>query len=132
METNITCKNPARRVMLELITPKVIDMLNIRSNKTLNIAVTPYCPSEGTADIFENEYIILLPIKTSIKDLGIALCHELVHIKQMVTGKLYRNSAGTVWCGRQYTDSTDYLYTPWEIQAFNMQELVFRRVIEGL
>jgi hypothetical protein len=59
-----------------------------------------------------------------------SLCHEMVHIKQMVKGTLRTNAKGNrVWRGKVYSKKTKYLDMPWEVDAFSKQELLTRRVM---
>lgn len=66
--------------------------------------------------------------KLALEQSGITLAHELVHIKQMLNGKLNMNNDGFImWCGKQFSNDYDYLSRPWEIMAFAQQEIIFRK-----
>lgn len=57
--------------------------------------------------------------------------HELWHVKQMETGRLSINSAGTVvlWEGMHYTMATiSHDTRPWEIEAKSMESVYFEKV----
>jgi hypothetical protein len=66
-----------------------------------------------------------------LKEIGLTLAHEMVHVAQMAKGKLKTAKNGSaVWCGKQYSKRTKYLNMPWEVDAFSKQEIIFRRAIE--
>ena len=46
------------------------------------------------------------------------LAHELVHVKQHVTGELDRNH---LWYGKCYK-SVDYMDKPWEVEAYSKEK----------
>lgn len=54
------------------------------------------------------------------------LAHEMVHVRQYVTGDLVDGySAQCRWKGKEYEMpdifSDDYYFTPWEVEAFGLQ-----------
>ena len=63
-----------------------------------------------------------------------ALCHEMVHVWQWVTGVLQdrvlpkRLGYRTLWKGKDYT-KTPYSRQPWERQAYRMQEKLFKKYL---
>lgn len=65
-------------------------------------------------------------------DMAVSLCHELVHVRQLVRGTLKRVGKQWQWCGKRWNDRTPYLEQPWEIMAFREQDLLFRRAVEKL
>jgi hypothetical protein len=71
----------------------------------------------GFCDFDEDETIITLAKRLSVKDAIRTLFHELVHVKQHVDGRLER---GYIWCGRVY--ECDYTELPWEIEAYDLEE----------
>ena len=65
-----------------------------------------------------------------------ALCHEMVHVWQWVSGiledRVYPKSLGyrTLWKGKDYT-KTPYSRQPWERQAYRMQEKLFKKYLSS-
>lgn len=58
------------------------------------------------------------------------LAHEMVHVKQYVTGDLVDHGTHCSWKGKSYeayeADSNDYYFSPWEVEAFGMQVGLYR------
>lgn len=71
----------------------------------------------GYCDYDEDEVIITLAKRLSVKEAIRTLFHELVHVKQHVDGRLEK---GYVWCGQVY--ECDYNELPWEIEAYDLEE----------
>jgi predicted metal-dependent phosphotriesterase family hydrolase len=72
--------------------------------------------------------VVVKPMK--LKDLGLTLAHEMVHVRQMSKGILQIVNGINYWCGKRYTKKTKYLEQPWELDAFARQEIIFRKAIE--
>lgn len=74
-------------------------------------------------------YSIVLDSSATLSNTLQTLCHEFVHLKQFLTGKLsYNDEGGFNWCGMAFCPrKTDYYCQPWEIQAFSQELLLFRR-----
>lgn len=50
------------------------------------------------------------------------LAHEMVHVKQYVTGKLAEDSEGMqLWRGKYVQDALEYIDEPWEREAMKKQ-----------
>lgn len=81
---------------------------------------------------FEKEKIFFIGLKSNqtLNNFCITLCHELVHINQMVKGKLISVENGHFWAGKYYNNTTPYLDRPWELQALSLQEILYRRFLE--
>ena len=111
----------------------MIDELKLnRSRKTLLIKVTnkDLDEQEGTTfplDVIDS-YVVLIKPK-SLKDMGVTLAHEMIHVKQLAKGTLKQVNGVNFWKGKRYRKNHKYLNLPWEIEAFSKQELLFRRVI---
>ena len=58
------------------------------------------------------------------------LAHEMVHVKQYVTGDLVDHGTHCSWKGKNYkeyqADSDEYYFSPWEVEAFGMQVGLYR------
>ena len=76
-------------------------------------------------------YVIVVQPTRKLKDMGLTLVHEMVHVRQMARGILKSGPRGTkIWAGKQYSKNTKYLDMPWEQDAFARTEILFRRAIE--
>jgi hypothetical protein len=134
MEFIIESQSKRTKAFFERIVPKMIKELKLtRSRKTLMIKVTKQDldTMDGATmplDIIDS-YVVLIRPK-SIKDMGVTLAHEMIHVKQMAKGTLKQINGVNYWNGQRYRKNHKYLYLPWEIEAFSKQELLFRRVIE--
>lgn len=65
------------------------------------------------------------------------LCHELIHVNQIVRGCLVGlPSGGVLWRGELYTDQgTDYdahRQLPWEVEAYDRQNWLLSMVVGGV
>ncbi len=134
MEYDIETKSQRTRDFFEYIVPKMIDELKLnRSRKALLIKVTnqDLDAQEGATyplDIIDSYVVLIKP--RSIKDMGVTLAHEMIHVKQLAKGTLKQVNGVNFWKGKRYRKNHKYLNLPWEIEAFSKQELLFRRVIE--
>lgn len=58
------------------------------------------------------------------------LAHEMVHVKQYVTGELVDHGTHCSWKGTAYKEyeanSEDYFFSPWEVEAYGMQVGLYR------
>ena len=75
-------------------------------------------------------YLVILKPNRNLMQLGLALAHEMVHVKQLAKGTLKQRRSGHTWMGKMYSKKTPYLDMPWEIEAFSKQELILRRAFE--
>jgi len=101
-----------------------------RSRKTLLVTVES-CEGQGATyplDPIDSYVVVINPGK--LKDVGLTLAHEMVHVRQMAKGILKTSNGTNYWKGKRYTKRTKYLDQPWEQDAFAKQELIFRRAIE--
>jgi hypothetical protein len=120
--------------------PKMIAELGLtNSRRAVLVKVTKDTQDgmEGSTEYLQwaDCYIVLLrpPVRQTLAStvaMSTTLAHEMVHVRQMAKGILKVTPKGTFWKGKKYTKSTPYLQLPWEVQAFGMQEIVFRRAIE--
>ncbi len=133
MDYIIECKNRKVKKVLELVVPSMIADLKIKSaSKCLVISVEEDCDSLGLTiemPAVGGIIMILKPAK-QLSSMLLTLAHELVHVKQIVSGKLKDVGDGSKrWNGKVYHRDTPYLEQPWELQAYAKQELVMRRAI---
>jgi predicted metal-dependent phosphotriesterase family hydrolase len=78
-----------------------------------------------------DSYVVVIQSKMSIKDIGLTLAHEMVHVRQMARGTLKSVNGVNYWAGKRYTKRTKYLDQPWEQDAFARQEILFRKAIDS-
>ena len=136
MEFKIEATKRTRK-FIEAILPSMISQLKLESSKkVVLIRVANEC-GEGNDGITVNlgtniGFVVVLKPRRSLKDLGLTLAHEMVHVKQMAKGTLKTRSTGSyIWAGKRYSKKTEYLSMPWEIEAFSKQELILRRAFEA-
>jgi len=75
-------------------------------------------------------FLVVIKPTRNLVNLGVTLAHELTHVAQFAQGTLQIAKKGKLWKGKLYKNNHPYLEQPWEIQAFERQELIFRRAIE--
>ncbi len=133
MDYLINCRSPRLKKALEIVVPKMLADLKISSKtKCLVISVERDCKSLGLTLEFEPVGGVMLILRPSrrMKDVFLTLAHELVHVKQIVSGKLKSSGEGhKIWNGKFFHKDTPYLEQPWELQAYAKQELVMRKAV---
>lgn len=113
----------SRKAVLVKVTDEILDADKNFSGSTLNLE-------------FADCYLVLIKkpgrvTKEKLLDIGLTLCHEMVHVKQLAKGQLkFLPDSKRYWLGKTYSQGTKYLDQPWELEAFSRQEIVFRRAIE--
>lgn len=120
---------------VEAMLPSIVRQLGLeKSRKALLIRVKNETEGdEGiTIDLskWTGAYLVILKPNRNIVQLGLALAHEMVHVKQLAKGTLKQRRSGHTWMGKMYSKKTPYLDMPWEIEAFSKQELILRRALE--
>ena len=124
------------RKFVEAILPSMIAQLGLENcRKAVVIRLADECgTNQGlTVDLSSvaGAYMVIIKPNRNLKEIGLTLAHEMVHVRQMAKGKLKSTRSGSiVWAGKVYGKKTPYLDMPWEVQAFSQQELIFRRAIE--
>ena len=124
------------RKFVEAILPSMISQLKLEnSTKAVVIRIANECGDNSgvTIDLsaMTDCYMVIIKPHRKLKEIGLTLAHEMVHVKQMAKGTLKSTKDGShVWAGKKYSKKTAYLSMPWEVQAFSMQELILRRAIE--
>lgn len=134
MEYVIETKSKRVRTLFEAIVPRMIKELKLtRSRKTLLIKTSKMelDGQEGATAPLDmiDAYVVLIKPK-NLKDMGITLAHEMIHVKQLAQGTLKQVNGVNYWKGKRYRKNHKYLNLPWEIEAFSKQELLFRRTLE--
>lgn len=134
MEYLVEARSIKTRKFVECLMPSMIAQLGLgRSRKAVVIRVARgECAGMGMTvpvDILDSYVVVINPMK--LKEIGLTLAHEMVHVSQMAKGRLKAAKAGQhIWCGKLYGKNTKYLNMPWEVDAFSKQEIIFRRAIE--
>lgn len=133
MEYLIETRSKRTKTLFNAIVPRMIKELKLtRSRKALLIRVCSkdLGGQEGATIPLDpiDSYVVLIKPK-NLKDMGITLAHEMIHVKQLAKGKLKQVDGVTYWNGKRYRKNHRYLEMPWEIEAFSKQELLFRRTL---
>ena len=121
---------------VEAILPSMITQLKLENcTKAVVIRIKDECDdNQGiTVDLSELTgcYMVVIKPTRKLKDIGLTLAHEMVHVKQLAKGILKNKQNGVnIWAGKRYTNKIAYLDMPWEIEAFSKQELILRRAFE--
>ena len=121
---------------VEAILPSMILQLKLeKCTKAVVIRVKDECDDNHgiTVDLSDITgcYMVVIKPARKLKDIGLTLAHEMVHVKQLAKGVLKNKQNGThIWAGKCYNKRTKYLDMPWEIEAFSKQELILRRAFE--
>jgi len=124
------------RKFVEAILPSMITQLNLDNcRKGLLIRIYNECEdNQGiTLDLTDLTgcYLVVIKPDRNLKEMGLTLAHELVHVKQMAKGTLKTTKNGNhLWAGKKYSKKMAYLNMPWEVEAFSRQELILRRAFE--
>ena len=138
--------------MTELTMRDLLDNRRVVNNLEIDIHFRHHADN-GEAMIHENEFrtrprkfrVIIDPYKVREDDYGRKLddeefaneCfkvlgHELVHVKQYVTGDLAMKSKGMYWKG-ELTDiksMKDYFKSPWEVEAYGLERYLWMNFID--
>ena len=134
MEFKIEASKRSKK-FIEVLMPSIIKQLKLEtSTKVVVIRVANECGSDQgiTVDLgISFGYMVVIKPTRSLKDLGLTLAHEMVHVKQLAKGQLKHRPTGSyIWAGKRFSKKTEYLSMPWEIEAFSKQELILRRALE--
>ena len=86
--------------------------------------------SWGYCDPIQDGYRIELQSGMK-KDLYIkTLLHELIHVKQWVEGSLQFKRGNKMYYKDEYVDKTDYHNQPHEIEAFELEGIIYQNYLE--
>jgi hypothetical protein len=126
---------------LTTMIPKCKRLINIEicySSEDLEKDTIAECTPEGEKDSKGRAYEFIIQIRPGYcrrRTLS-SLAHELVHVKQYVTGEMRDSPKGfkyTVWNGKQYDDTKTHYYDhPWEIDAYGREEGLVRRYLRSI
>jgi hypothetical protein len=133
MDYLVEARSQKKKKFIEAILPSMVEQLGlINSKKSVLIRLEQDCQGMGytvPVDILDS-FVVVIKSSMSLKDVGLTLAHELVHVRQMARGILKIKNGVNYWRGKRYTKRVKYLNQPWEQDAFARQEMVLRRAIE--
>jgi hypothetical protein len=133
MDYLVEARSQKKKKFIEAILPSMVEQLGlINSKKSVLIRLEQDCQGMGytvPVDILDS-FVVVIKSSMSLKDVGLTLAHELVHVRQMAKGILKIKNGVNYWRGKRYTKRVKYLNQPWEQDAFARQEMVLRRAIE--
>lgn len=110
-----------------------LEKLNISKEipLTINIILSNLEECQGMIEVDDNEnyipeeFSITLNTTNPRDPLLQTLAHEIVHLKQYVTGELEMNNNKYVWKGKLWKEPSDaddaYFDSPWEIDAYGRE-----------
>jgi len=133
MEYQVEAASQKKKKFIETILPSMMQQLGLtNSRKSVFIKLEKDCEGMGYTvpiDVLDS-YVVVIKPSLSIKDIGLTLAHEMVHVRQFAKGILKVKNGVNYWKGKKFTKRTKYLDQPWEHDAFARQEIVFRKSIE--
>lgn len=135
MEIEVSARAGNKKKLVSALLPSMVQQLGLGSSRAgLLVMIHGDMEDPGLAVLLmPNMYCISLNSRLSLGELAVSLAHEMVHVAQMIRGTLKSGpDGGSWWSGKFYPESTPYLDKPWEIKAFQRQELIARRALESL
>lgn len=136
MEYKVQSRSPKMKHYVESLMPGLIKQLKLENSRKfvlIEIArgITPGAYGSTTNLPGLDSYVIALRPQ-QWAELGSTLAHEMVHVKQFAKGQLQSEDGKNYWMGKRVTRRVKYLDQPWEVEAFQRQEILFRRAIEKI
>jgi hypothetical protein len=133
MDILVEGRSQKKKKFIETILPSIVKQLGLdNSRKSVVIKLEQDCNGMGYTvplDVLDS-YVVIIKPSLSIKDIGLTLAHEMVHVRQFAKGILKVKNGVNYWKGKKFTKRIKYLDQPWEQDAFARQEIVFRKSIE--
>ena len=137
MEHTIFMRKGAKRSFIEACTAFYIKQLKLDKSKYKLLIVTKKGLSKtesmsGLAtELPDKNLVVFLDSGLSWEKMLTTLAHEMVHVKQMATGKLkYKTIKGNTyayWNGKRVVK--DYTERPWEHQAWSQELILANRLM---
>jgi hypothetical protein len=128
-----TRKNAKKNAINALVQWLILDLKLTKARAFVQIILVDGIRNLGeVSQISPGYFAITIDKKLNLEKTLQTVCHEMVHVKQFVKGKL-RNCPDTgdfIWCSMPFPRNTNYYCQPWEIQAFSQEILLFRRATE--
>lgn len=78
----------------------------------------------GFCDYDDDEVILTIAKRLSVREALVTLFHEMIHVQQYVSGRLQH---GSRWLGKVY--DCDYFDLPWEIEAHELEGVMMKKFI---
>ncbi len=134
MEHIIVTRSERTRKFLGHLFKRMVKELKLeRSRKTVMVKVTREDLEGqvgGTVPLDPIDSYVVLIKPDSLKEMGLTLAHEMIHVKQLAKGHLKQVNGVNYWRGKRYRKNHNYLSMPWEVEAFSKQELLFRKALK--
>ncbi len=134
MEHIIVTRSDRTKKFLEHLLKQMVKELKLgRSRKTVMVKVTRedldgQVGATVPLDPIDSYVVLIKP--SSLKEMGLTLAHEMIHVKQLAKGHLKQVNGVNYWRGKRYRNNHAYLDMPWEVEAFSKQELLFRKALK--
>lgn len=129
----LTPQKNRRAKLVKFMMPSIMKQLGL-DKFDAHVAIVIEKDSENLGATYElgsNIFFICLEPVKSMKDIGVTLCHEMVHVSQMIRGMLKTDENGDrIWMGKKYPADMHYTNRPWELNAYARQEIIFRRALD--
>lgn len=78
----------------------------------------------------DNTFVIYINDKLTMEELITVISHEMVHVKQLQTGRLRYTGGKVLWEGKPASLKVDYNKRLWEKEAIRYQSYITERVKE--
>lgn len=128
MEITNILRSKTKREAADALLRGILQELGLRRYRANVIIMDADGADSATTQAPGGVIIVTLGKSRDLTVFGTALAHEMIHVKQIVSGKYRRDAKGrAIWNGKMIKKDALYLYQPWEVQAFRGQELLFRR-----
>jgi hypothetical protein len=116
----------------ELLTPQLKSYIIINLRFVKNLPVCGFTEVDGyNSKNKPREFILEINRDMSEKQTLKTLAHEMTHVKQFAYGEI--DERGTKWLSRKLDhDSVPYHKRPWEIEAFQAEERLYKKWIQAL
>ena len=134
MEYQVKSRSKRAKKLVEHLMPNLIGQLGLQNSKKFVLIEIGRNITDGNHGCTIplnglDSYIISIDM-LRLQDIGVTLAHEMVHVKQLAKGLLKAEKGQKYWRGQKFSKRVHYLDTPWEIEAFSKQDLLFRRALE--
>jgi hypothetical protein len=118
-------KSAIRKFINHLISDELlIDSLNVRIKFVNALNADGFCEALNFEDEFGAvDYLIEIDADLSESDRFLTLAHEIVHVKQYITGELSVDHR--YWRGKRVRE-LDYYSQPWEMEAHTLEQAVLK------
>jgi hypothetical protein len=104
MDIQVESRSQKKKKFIETILPSIVEQLGLsNSRKSVVIKLEHDCEGMGYTvpiDILDS-YVVVIKTKMSIKDIGLTLAHEMVHVRQFAKGILRSKNGVSYWKGKR-------------------------------